>query len=165
MFNASSLVTLSVLPVMVVIAVAAMIFIGVKTNVVSSVFDQIMEYIVCYIVAKLITNQKKQILKLTSEYDAAVIKYEIDTAETAAATKVITDVVTLLEQTMLIVPVNVPLGMIHANTINAIVEIHLALRYAKISEECAMKCSAASFKKMKDLRNRINVMSVTAFDG
>ena len=159
MFNASSLIELSILPAVV----AAMILIGVKTNVVASVYTKFIGCVECRIMAKLIANQKKQILKLTSEYAAAVVESESNAAKYTAATKTVTDTVSRLEQAALIVPVDVP-GMVRTNVISAIIAIHLVLRDAKIAEEDALQCSAASFRKMIDLKNKVNAVSVTAFD-
>ena len=56
---------ISLLPV--VVAVATMILIGVQTNVVASVYNQVAENLACRVMAKLNVKQKNRVLKLTSE--------------------------------------------------------------------------------------------------
>ena len=55
---------ISLLPV--VVAVATMILIGVQTNVVASVCNQVAENVACRVMAKVSVKQKNRVLKLTS---------------------------------------------------------------------------------------------------
>ena len=95
MLTTSSLHMLPILPIVVV----TIVLICVKANVITSVNNQIVEYLTCRVMTKVSDKRKSRILKITEEYNASVIELGVNMAKYTAAA----EVVVFLKQTAPIV--------------------------------------------------------------